>query len=128
MSILIIEDDLGSQKLYCAHFQNSPSIKSLNTSFIIAATGVDGLNQAQQTLPSLILMDVKLPDIDGIEVIKLLKQNPKTSHIPIIAVTALAFFEDEMKILAAGADAYLSKPYSLKELECFVRKNILLEK
>lgn len=128
MSILIIEDDLSSQKLYRAHLQHSPVIKSLNTSYTIVSTGIEGLKKAQEGLPDLILLDVKLPDINGLEVIKLLKQDPKTSLIPIVAVTALSFFEDEMKILAAGADAYLSKPYSLKELECFIYKNLLTRK
>ncbi|MEC4983221.1 MAG: response regulator, partial [Oscillatoria sp. PMC 1076.18] len=64
--------------------------------------------------------DILLPDIDGIEVISQLRQNPKTKHIPVIAVTALATPPEREKIIAAGCDEYISKPFMIDELEAKV--------
>ena len=75
-----------------------------------------GIAMAVQTSLDLILMDIHLPDIDGLQVTAILKSNITTKHIPIIAVTAMAMKGDEEKILAAGCDAYLSKPLHYKDL------------
>ncbi len=64
-----------------------------------------------------ILLDIALPDIDGLEVLHRLKQNFLTSAIPVIAVTAMAMEDEKKQILAAGFDDYLSKPYMLEDLE-----------
>lgn len=97
------------------------ALEPLECKILTAANGEIALSLAQTHLPALVLLDIMLPDIDGIEVILQLKQNPQTQRIPIIAVTALAREEEKERILMAGCDNYLSKPYLLEELEEKVR-------
>jgi CheY-like chemotaxis protein len=80
-----------------------------------AADGVEGLEIAGRDHPDLILMDMSLPELDGFEAARRLKADLHTRHIPIVAVTAHARPADEKRALEAGCDAYLSKPYSLRE-------------
>lgn len=89
--------------------------------FLSAADGKTTLELAQTHQPDLILLDIMLPDIDGIEVVRFLKQDPRTNAIKIIAVTALARVEDRERILEAGCDDYVSKPYMIDELEALIR-------
>lgn len=87
-----------------------------------AADGIEGMEIAQRDHPDLILMDMSLPELDGFEATRRLKANKETQHIPIIAVTAHARPSDERRALEAGCDAYLSKPYSLREFLDIVQK------
>ncbi len=80
-----------------------------------AADGIEGMEIAQRDHPDLILMDMSLPELDGFEATRRLKANPNVRHIPIVAVTAHARPADEKRAIEAGCDAYLSKPYSLRE-------------
>lgn len=80
-----------------------------------AADGTGGISMAREHQPSLILMDLSLPDQDGLEAIKRLKSDPLTRDIPVVAVTARAHPVDEIRALDAGCDGYLNKPYSLRE-------------
>jgi len=82
------------------------------------------LRLAQQYRPNLILLDVILPDMSGIEVIHQLKRNSLTSAIPIIAVTALARTEDREHLLAIGCDDYLDEHYDLNELETMLHRHL----
>lgn len=84
-----------------------------------AETGEQGLAIATTELPNLILMDINLPDIDGVEATRILRKTESTANIPIIALTANAMHGDRERFLEAGCDDYLSKPVS---------KNDLLEK
>ena len=77
--------------------------------------GEPALELARQHSPNLILMDVQLPDISGMEAARRLKGDEQTRTIPIIAVTAFAMSGDEAKILASGCDAYVSKPFNVLE-------------
>jgi two-component system cell cycle response regulator DivK len=77
--------------------------------------GEPALELARQHRPDLILMDIQLPDISGMEATRRLKANEQTRAIPIIAVTAFAMSGDEAKILASGCDAYVSKPFNVVE-------------
>ena len=77
--------------------------------------GEPALELARQHRPDLILMDIQLPDISGMEAARRLKQDDQTRTIPIIAVTAFAMSGDEAQILASGCDAYVSKPFNLVE-------------
>ena len=77
--------------------------------------GEPALELARQHSPNLILMDVQLPDISGMEAARRLKGDEQTRTIPIIAVTAFAMSGDEAKILASGCDAYVSKPFNVIE-------------
>src|SRR6185369_3104303 len=75
-----------------------------------------GLASARHDRPDLILMDIQLPGMDGLAATVLLKQDPATASIPIIALTALAMKDDQEKCQAAGCDAYISKPLRYQEL------------
>ena len=87
-----------------------------------AADGIEGMEIAQRDHPDLILMDMSLPELDGFEATRRLKADKETQHVPIIAVTAHACPADEKRALEAGCDAYLSKPYSLREFLDIVQK------
>lgn len=84
-----------------------------------AVDGTSGVALANSEVPDLILMDINLPDIDGLDATHQIKNNPDLAHIPIVALTANAMYGDEERILAAGCDGYISKPVS---------KNALVEK
>ncbi|MBE9001721.1 MULTISPECIES: response regulator [unclassified Nostoc] len=77
---------------------------------------------AKEYQPDLILLDILLPGLSGIDVVRHLKQEPLTSKIPVIAVTALATTEDRERILKAGFDDYISKPYMIEDLEAIIRR------
>ena len=83
---------------------------------IVAKDGQAAISMASAHLPDLILMDLNLPVIDGLEATRQIKANPKTEKIPIIAVSAFAMYDDRDKALAAGCDAYFSKPVDFHEL------------
>ncbi len=92
-------------------------VDSLNCRFIGEADGKKTLLTAQKSQPNLILLDIMLPEANGIDLFHSLKQDSSTNHIPVIAVTALARVEERQRILEAGFDAYISKPYMLEEIE-----------
>lgn len=81
-----------------------------------ATTGQMGLELAQSLNPDLILMDINLPDIDGLEVTARLRELPAFTHTPIIALTANAMHGDRERITSSGCDGYLAKPVSRNEL------------
>lgn len=90
--------------------------------FISASDGQTTLELAKTHLPDLILLDIMLPDLDGIEVVNRLKKDSRTNSITIIAVTALAREEDRERIFAAGCTDYISKPYMVDDLETLLRR------
>jgi two-component system, cell cycle response regulator DivK len=75
-----------------------------------AATGHDGINKARQDPPDLILMDISMPDIDGLTATAILRDDPTLNHVPIVALTANAMQGDKEKTLDAGCDGYIRKP------------------
>jgi two-component system cell cycle response regulator DivK len=87
-----------------------------------AVDGETGVALAQEKLPQLILMDVQLPKMSGLEATRVLKADERTRHIPIIVITSFALGGDREKAAAAGADSYLAKPYSPRELLDLVHK------
>ncbi|MCW6052878.1 response regulator [Microcoleus sp. A2-C5] len=89
-----------------------------------AVDGYTALSTAVSRSPDLIVLDICLPDIDGIELVKRIRENPELRHIPIVAVTALAKTEDRDRILQAGCIAYLSKPFNIKDLETIIRQHL----
>jgi two-component system cell cycle response regulator DivK len=89
-----------------------------------ATTGEDAVAQAEAHRPDLILMDIQLPGIDGYEATRRIKANPALQAIPLIVVTSYALSGDEAKAMAAGADAYVSKPFSPRALLAKVREHL----
>lgn len=109
--ILVVEDDPDNICLM------SYILRSLNVKYIVAKDGKSALDLARDKLPDLILLDVVLPEINGIELASLLKKNPFTASIPIIAVTGLTQPEHKAKIEQAGCESYISKPFVISDLE-----------
>jgi CheY-like chemotaxis protein len=116
-SILIIEDN-ADMRMYLKN--------ELSQAYIIieAQDGTEGLEKAETQLPDLILSDIMMPKMDGIELCKKIKTNIKTSHIPVILLTARVDLETKYKGIEIGADDYIAKPFEMEYL--FLRiKNIL---
>jgi two-component system phosphate regulon response regulator PhoB len=90
----------------------------------LARTGEDGFKQARSALPDLVLLDLMLPGMDGLEVCRLLKADPKTAHVPIIMVTAKGEESDVVAGLELGADDYVTKPFSPRVLTARVRSSL----
>jgi len=86
-----------------------------------AASGTEGVALARGHRPDVVLMDIRLPDMDGTEATRLLKGDPETAEIPVVALTSLAMKGDRESLLAAGFDGYLEKPISVRELADQVR-------
>ena len=106
--ILIVEDNPENML---------PAVQLLEASghrVFPATTAETGLMLARRELPDLILMDIQLPGMDGLEATRLLKGDAATRDIPVIALTALAMKGDEERILAAGCDAYIAKPIAYR--------------
>ena len=84
-------------------------------------SGVEAVGLARKHRPDLIIMDIQLPEVSGMEVIQWLKDDDQLRHIPVIAITAYAMKGDELKMLAAGCDGYLSKPIDVATFANSVR-------
>jgi PAS domain S-box-containing protein len=91
---------------------------------VVARNGIEAVAQVQSNQPALILMDIQMPEMDGLEAIQIIRRQYTLPYIPIIALTALAMPEDRERCLAAGADEYLSKPVSLKELVATINEQL----
>jgi two-component system cell cycle response regulator DivK len=87
-----------------------------------AADGEAALQMVTEERPDLVLMDVQLPKMSGLDATRALRGNPATADIPIIVVTSFALSGDDRRAMAAGASAYLAKPYSPRELLTLIRK------
>lgn len=109
-SVLIIEDNAANMKLAVLLLQNA------GHDVMCAIDAETGLTIARADRPDLILMDIQLPDMDGLAATAMLKQDPYTAAIPVIALTALAMKADQEKSQVAGCDAYIAKPLRYREL------------
>ena len=87
-----------------------------------AVDGETGVAMATEHAPDLVLMDVQLPKLSGLEATRAIRNDPRTAHVPVIVVTSFALSGDESKAMAAGASAYLAKPYSPRELMALIRR------
>src|SRR5204863_2745109 len=94
----------------------SSNLKNAGYNILKAEDGLSALNQARETLPSLIVLDLMLPEMSGLEVCKVLKKEAATSQIPIIMLTAKGEEVDRIVGLELGADDYMTKPFSPREL------------
>ena len=119
-TVLIVEDNELNMKLFHDLFE----AHGYNT--IVTRNGIEALDLARKHKPDLILMDIQLPEVSGIEVTKWLKEDDDLRAIPVIAVTAFAMKGDEQKIREGGCEAYVSKPISvisfLKTIDSFLGK------
>ena len=87
-----------------------------------AVDGEEGLKVAQRELPDLILMDVQLPKLSGLDATRLLRADPRTANIPLVVVTSFALSGDDRRAIDAGASAYLAKPYSPRDLMALINR------
>lgn len=108
--ILYIEDNPQNMRLV------SKMLKIGGYDMIEAVDGLSGIAAAAREKPDLILMDINLPDIDGLEATARLKADPTLAHIPVIALTANAMHGDRERFIASGCDGYLAKPVTKNEL------------
>lgn len=114
--VLAVEDHDDSLLLI------SYALDSLGCRFICQADSSTTLIVAKEYQPDLIVLDILLPGMSGIDVVRHLKQEPLTREIPVVAVTALASREDREHILMAGFDDYISKPYMIEDLEAVIQR------
>ena len=113
--ILVIEDTEDNRRILRDLLTNA------GFEVLEATDGEKGVAAAVAENPDLILMDIQLPVIDGYEATRRIKSDPKSSHIPIIAVTSYALSGDEAKTREAGCDGYIAKPYSPRQILAMVR-------
>ena len=118
--ILIVEDHEKNRKLV------RDVLKFKGYEVIEAETGEEGVRLALERRPSLVLMDIRLPGIDGVEALRRIRADVSTRAIPIMAITASVMTEDRQKIMDAGFDAYQSKPLNVKHFVAAVEQ--LLER
>ena len=115
-TILIVEDNEKNMKLVRDILQ----FKGYQTNE--AVTGNKGLALAREKQPDLILMDIQLPDINGIEALRQIRAEPALSNTPVVAVSASVMPDEQQKIVASGFDAYITKPIDLKSFVATVEK------
>ncbi len=109
-TVMIVEDNELNMKLF-HDLLDAHGYATLQT-----RDGMEALELARAHRPDLILMDIQLPEISGLEITRWLKQDDSLKHIPVIAVTAFAMKGDEEKIREGGCEAYIAKPISVAEL------------
>lgn len=114
--VLAVEDDEDNLLLVVQ------VLTLLECSCITATEGQVALAKAQTYKPDLILLDIMLPQMSGLEVLQQLKNHPQTIEIPVIAVTAMARAEDRDRLLNLGCDEFISKPYMIDELEAIIKR------
>ena len=115
-TVLIVEDNELNMKLF------HDLLESQGYSTLQTREGLQALALARQHRPDLILMDIQLPEISGLEVTKWLKDDEELSHIPVVAVTAFAMKGDEERIRQGGCEAYISKPISVSHFLDTIRR------
>ena len=115
--ILVVEDNEKNMKL----FRDVLSATGYRT--LEARTGGEAVELATEQAPDLVLMDIQMPDVDGLEALRRLRADERTAAIPVLAVTAQAMQGDREHFLAEGFDGYLSKPVNVRELLGTVRQH-----
>lgn len=108
-TILVIEDNDKNRKLVRV------ILRSKDYHILEATTAAEALSVLETTHPDLILMDIQLPEMDGLTLTRIIKEKPELADVPIIALTAYAMKGDQQKFLDAGCDGYVSKPINTRE-------------
>jgi len=114
--ILLVEDNLGTIEVV------REELELLGYEVVVAENGLVAVEMATSQLPDLIVMDIRMPKMDGLEAASRIRQDPRTQSIPILAATAKAMPGDREKCLASGCDGYLAKPFTHKELDAAIRR------
>lgn len=115
-TILLVEDNPDNRTIY------GTILRHVGYNVAEAGTGEEGLRLARELVPSLVLMDVAMPGIDGWEATRILKADPSTAGIPVVALTAHAMTEDRRRAEEVGCDGYLSKPIEPRRVVEEVRR------
>ncbi|MFM2060126.1 MAG: hypothetical protein RLY71_4511 [Pseudomonadota bacterium] len=115
-TILIVEDNDKNMKLV------RDILRYHDHTTLEATSGTDGVRQALASRPDLILMDIQLPDIDGIEALRRIRAEHALDAVPVLAVSASVMPDEQQKIVASGFDAYVTKPISLKSFVATVER------
>jgi CheY-like chemotaxis protein len=119
--VLLVEDNEANRELATA------LLEAIGQVVLPAATAEEAIRLAAAETPALVLMDISLPGMDGLAATRILKQNPETEHIPVVALTAHAMKGDEAKALAAGCAGYITKPIDTRTFSKSVVKFIRSE-
>jgi two-component system cell cycle response regulator DivK len=117
-TILYVEDNEANRKIVRLLLKNT------SYQLIEAYDGEEGVATAREKKPDLILMDIQLPKISGMEAIRRIRADAEMAHTPIIAITSFALSGDDQKAKEAGATAYLAKPYSPRDLLALIRSMV----
>jgi len=114
--ILLVEDNPATLEVM------QEELELLGYEVTVAKNGVEAVEIAGTELPDLVIMDMLMPKMDGLEATSRIRENPKTQAVPILAATAKALPEDREKCLAAGCDDYIAKPFTHRELDAAIKK------
>lgn len=115
--ILVVEDNAKNMKLF------RDVLVATGYRTLEATTGTEAVDMAAEHAPDLVLMDIQLPDLDGVQALRRLRADARTAGIPVLALTAQAMRGDRERFLAEGFDGYLSKPVDVRELIGTVRRH-----
>ena len=110
MRVLLVEDNDANREMLSRRLERAGHV------VLAAADGAQGVRVARESVPDVVLMDMSLPVMDGWEATRQLKADQATRHIPVVALTAHAMFEDRERALEAGCDMFLTKPIQFPEL------------
>jgi CheY-like chemotaxis protein len=116
MKILVAEDNSANRELI------REILEVQGYEVLEAANGLEALEQIEEQVPDLVLMDIQMPLLDGLEAVHKLRKTARFSKLPVIALTAYAMSGDEEKALNAGFDGYLSKPMDVKQLLAYLQQ------
>ena len=105
--VLVVEDNELNMRLFCA------LLDAFGFETFQCRDGAKAVEIARQELPDLIIMDIQLPEVSGLDITRWLKDDDKVAHIPVLAVTAFAMRADEQRVREAGCEGYLSKPIQI---------------
>lgn len=117
-TVLIVEDNRDNRSIY------RTILEYFGYAVLEAVNGEAGVSMTREHLPDLVLMDISIPIIDGLQATRILKSDPTTAAIPIVAPTAHAMAEDRLRAAEAGCDAYLSKPAEPRHVAAEVARMI----